>query len=37
MKFIQIWKYNELLEEQIEQRNDMSVGPHNFIPLMKLG
>lgn len=37
MKFIQIWKYNENLQKEIEKQNDLSVGPHNFIPIMKLG
>lgn len=40
MKFIKIWQYNEeLLADETKSTVDyeLSVGPNNFLPLMKLG
>lgn len=41
MKFIKIWQYNDELQREAEESrsmdNELSVGPNNFVPLMKLG
>lgn len=39
-RIIKIWQYNEMLEQmnsQKEMLEQQSVGPQNFLPLMKLG
>lgn len=41
-KFIRIWQFNEDLKElefsrQMMMESETSVGPNNFIPIMKLG
>ena len=35
-KFIQIWNLNEKMQREAEE-SETSVGPQNFLPLMKLG
>jgi serine/threonine protein kinase len=37
MKFIKIWQYNGLRELEDSKNLEHSVGPNNFLPLMKLG
>jgi hypothetical protein len=34
-KFIQIWKYNEQMQREAEI--ETTIGPENFVPIMKLG
>jgi hypothetical protein len=36
-KFIKIYEYNEQLEAKALEGNEKSVGPMNFMPIMKLG
>lgn len=36
-KFIKIWQYNEQLEAKQLEGAEKSVGPVNFMPIMKLG
>ena len=36
-KFIKIWQYNEKLEASHLEGKEKSVGPSNFMPVMKLG
>jgi len=41
MKFIKIWQYNDQLQRELEDSKnadcEQTVGPSNFLPLMKLG
>ena len=40
MKFIRIWQYNDQLQREqanLSQEMELSVGPSNFVPIMKLG
>ena len=42
MKFIKIWQYNEMLQQEAKKaemavEEEIRVGPGDFIPLMKLG
>lgn len=40
MKFIKIWQYNDELQREMEHsmnQMELSVGPNNFVPIMKLG
>ena len=36
-KFVKIWQYNEQLEAKQLEGEEKSVGPMNFMPIMKLG
>lgn len=36
-KFIQIWKYNEQMQRELEEQIETTIGPENFVPIMKLG
>lgn len=37
MKFIKIWQYNDELQRNSQMEEEKSVGPNNFLTLMKLG
>lgn len=36
-KFIQIWQLNEQMQRNQAEVNEKSIGPENFVPIMKLG